>query len=202
MRFILLTSAALLSATAAFSGNLDTPAAGTDWTGFYSGVSYGFASGENRYVLENPPPDEVSQLSGGTYGGFVGYRRDLGAFVLGGEVAVNFGDSLYEYYEGEVEDTYYYKSIIDLKAVAGYDMGRALVYVTAGASFSQFTGAGVENNINGWLAGAGVDVMVSDRFFVGVEYIYRDLVNDDYWGGGNPLAGRMSTWQFRAGMNF
>ncbi|MBL1435483.1 MAG: porin family protein [Rhodobacteraceae bacterium] len=203
MKLIVMTCATALLASTAFAGGFAAPVAdsivaspamaGANWSGAYAGGTFAFATGANDYS-----EDDIYSLDGTAYGVFAGYRRDMGNFVLGGEAAVLFANGIGETDEG---DTYTYTSIIDLKATAGYDLGSVLVYATAGYSISDFDQE-EPNTMTGFLIGAGVDVKIGERFFVGAEYIYRDMKNDDFYGTDDGIRGQVSTMQIRAGVNF
>ena len=195
--FLASAVAALLvtAGSAAFAGNVvPAPAdpyvaapapvvAVDDWTGFYFGGTLGWAMGETV---------GVDDFDGLLYGGFAGYNYQFdNDFVLGAEVAASTGEL--EYDGGGVFDPTY----IDLKARAGYAMDRALVYVSGGYTFANFTGG---NEGAGFNVGAGVDFLVFDNVFVGAEYIYRDIEDTV----ANPAAwqDQFGTIQARVGITF
>lgn len=90
---------------------------------------------------------ETIDVSERTFGGFANYRIQAGDIVLGAEVLGN-GD------------------LMHIDAHAGYSLGRALPYVTAGyASFNDMSGAAF---------GAGVDFQLSGNVTVGLEAMRAD----------------------------
>ena len=190
MNLILTSTAAILVATASIAS------ADTDWTGIYAGTYYGTGTGTDfeGYPVE---PD-LYDLAGTMYGGFAGYRSDSGSFVWGGEIAMSLGADF-----GEVDFAdYYYGSFIDVNVQAGYDIGPALIYVEAGFSTAEFTASDDTGTLSGWNAGIGADMMVTDKLFVGAEFLYRDILNVDYFSAGNGERANISTWQLRAGYRF
>lgn len=200
MKITLIASIATISASVALAGNVETPTvaaaaiampsnAGTDWSGLYAGAFYSFASGEDYNI---GGPYELND--GNFYGGFAGYRHDLGKIVVGGEVAGSFGADLYEV----AFPTWEYTSFIDVKATAGYDMGRVLAYVSAGYTFADFTSGGSDYAFGGWNAGAGLDFMVTNNIFIGGEYVYRSLQDTNL----SNYTGDIQSWQIRAGYQF
>lgn len=95
---------------------------------------------------------------------------------------------------------------LSLRARAGYVMGeRALVYATGGASYARIhhsfdtsNGANSFTPVNddkmqwGYQAGGGVEVMLTDVLSLGVEYLYHNYKDDDYYvavgqGTADPL---------------
>lgn len=100
-------------------------APGTDWTGPYAGIQLGLG--------------DVSGADSGSVGGVhLGYVRDFGTLVLGGELDYDIADI-------DIGPGTSIDSITRFKLRAGYDFGRALGYVTAGvaeadSSFGDDTG--------------------------------------------------------------
>lgn len=80
-------------------------------------------------------------------------------------------------------------------------MGEALIYGTIGATLTEWQegpGNGGYDG-NGFLYGVGVDYLVSPQFFIGAEYLVRDVESD--WTGGTFDAD-LDTLTLRAGMKF
>ena len=186
MKLILAATATVLVATASIAS------ADTDWTGTYAGTG----SGTDFQGYQVDP--DTYELTGSMYGGFAGYRSDSGSLVWGGEIAMTLGTDFYETdFPG-----FYYENFIDVKAQVGYDLGSALVYVEAGFSTAEFTAAGPTETLSGWNAGIGADMMVTDKLFVGAEFLYRDILNPDFFGVDDGAQAQISTWQIRAGYRF
>jgi len=165
-----------LLGTAAFAGNLADPvieaapapvtfepvAMGTDWTGAYGGFNLGYGDVDGSGAADG---DDM------TYGLHLGYDYDFGRFVVGGEIeyddaAIDLGGA------AEVD------SVARLKLRGGYDLGRTLVYATAGA-------AKLETSIGGdtgEFLGLGIAYQVTDRFTVGGEVLEHRF--DDISGSG------------------
>ncbi|MHA1128062.1 MAG: outer membrane protein [Alphaproteobacteria bacterium] len=200
MKLSIATSAILLAASTAFAGSMDTSAgAESSWAGTYAGGQFAFGSGANDYYGDGTGSSSIYVLEGTAYGVFAGYRKDMGSYLVGGEVSILAGPDLFETgYEG----SYYYEGLIDLKVTVGYEIGSTLVHASAGYAVSVFTGSGDSNTLGGLLVGAGVDVAVSDRTFVGVEYVYREMRNDNFWAVDDGVNGMVGTAQVRAGYRF
>ena len=83
-------------------------------------------------------------------------------------------------------------------------MGNALPYITAGGTIVGFIGSDVwpENTMTGYVIGAGVDFQINDRYFVGGEYVYRNVGNDDFGPEGDGLEAEITSIAIRAGLRF
>lgn len=165
---------------------------GSVWDGPYAGLTYSSGTGFQDYG-GSPTYD----LEGDGFGLIAGYNYATGPWVIGGELAFSRTD-IAELPSGE---DYKFTSLLDLKARAGYATGSLLVYGTIGGSFTNWqegTGFGGYDG-NGFLYGVGMDYLVSPQFFVGADYIVRDVSSD--WPGGTFDAD-VDTFSVRAGMNF
>ncbi|MCC6983462.1 MAG: porin family protein [Bauldia sp.] len=156
--------------------------AGFDWSGLYAGVEAGYGWGD----LEDTGGALGGDIDadGGLAGVFAGYNADLGGYVIGGEV-----DALWSGMggtngtnEGEIN------WLSSARVRAGVDVGRILIYGTAGLAVGgvEVTGPGVDvsNTQVGWTAGGGADVAISDSMFLRGEYQYVDLGSDDFGAAG------------------
>ena len=183
--YILATAVTLLSAPA-FAGGLnevateptvvayDAPvqaSTGGDWGGGYVGAQIGYGDLKSN----------VAGLDGnGAIGGVhAGYRADLGQFVAGAELDYNVSNIDL----GTAGDTL--DNVARLKLIGGFDLGRTLIYGTAGAAYAEATVAGATLKDNGVFGGVGVDYAISDQFTVGGEYLMHKF--DDFDGSGADL---------------
>ncbi|MFS4437717.1 outer membrane protein [Paracoccaceae bacterium GXU_MW_L88] len=178
-KFALFAGAALIAGTA-HAGNVVQPEADpvvvapapvvtpapvatpdSNWSGFYLGAQVGYADGDFQ-LGDN---DDSEQGFDGALGGVhAGYNYDFGKFVLGGELAYDKAALEFEDNdENEITD------VATVKVRAGYDAGRWMPYVTAGAAYAQAEVADEEYEDWGYLAGAGVDFKATERMIVGVE---------------------------------
>ena len=207
-----LTAASILMATAAVAEspapvvNVLTPiaapaAAAIDWTGFYAGGMVSSDSGPTTaHTIStgiNYNPDELDPAT--NYGVFAGYNKQMGSFVLGGEFAYSTGT-----YVGVAYPATEFDYMADIKARAGFSLGRAFVYGVVGYSFSDFRTSTDEYSATGMSAGAGLDFMVTDRVFVGAEYLTRDLhgVNQTIPNSLARIDGIIQSAAIRVGMKF
>ncbi len=211
MKSLLISTAITCTfASTLFAGNLVVPApapapiapvaAATDWNGFYAGVQASSDTGTFDFLNADGSLDSTYDLLGNQFGAFAGYHVQNGAFVFGGELAYSAGDV---YMDGF--PTWHYTNMTDLKARVGYAAGQALIYATAGASVGNWDNSGMFGSgiqAVGYNFGVGIDLQVNDRFFVGAEYLFREM------GGEFPLVlpplfeSHTQSIQLRAGISF
>jgi len=203
-QFLTTTAVASLMASSALAGAVvyEAPEAVpmaaeiTDWGGAYAGVTGSFVtSGTGTYLY--PDPGDIYDFSGSAYGVFGGYNLQRGNLVYGGEIAAQFGTV-----ELDNAVNSNFSNLIDAKARVGYALGGALVYGFAGFStgaWDNLNSAGTTNP-NGFNYGAGVDFMVTEKLFLGAEYIARDMTG--WFENGNGINPVFSAVQVRAGMRF
>ena len=171
-------SSALLLGTAstAFAGGMAEPVtaptavvpvpvvavSSNDWTGFYVGGSVGQGT-----VSENGSNDTDANV----YGVNVGYMRDLGSLVVGGELD-------YSRFNLDGTSDTYDVAVTRLKGRVGYDAGAFLPYITAGgANLSLNDGSDASDT--GYFYGIGADYAVNDNFLVGGEVLQHEFDNFD-----------------------
>ena len=170
---------AMLS-SGAIAGNIDTATADpvitpptttvTDWSGSYCGLSYSSGGGtESSAHYGTYTYDYVDDTA---IGGFCGNNWQRNNLVYGGELNVTAGslaidDSLPDELGARTE----------LRARVGYAMGDALVYgfVGYGTSDLTFFTTGTGYDVAGGTYGLGVDYMVTDRMFAGLEVSNLEL---------------------------
>ena len=177
MKTLTMMSALLLGASPALAGNL-TPApapvrANGDWTGGYIGAQLGYGSVDSN-------SSAIGDGDGVIGGVHAGYDYDFGQFVLGGALEYDAADI--DLSTGNSID-----DVARLKVRGGVDLGRTLVYGTAGAARMSANIGGSSGTDNGYFAGIGVDRMVTDRVSVGGELLYSKF--DDFNSTGVDLDG-------------
>lgn len=148
-----------------------TPAATDgDWGGFYAGAQLGYGN-----VTSNSAGLDGNDAIGGLH---AGYRADLGRTVLGAELDYNIANI--ELGNG-LPDTSL-DSVARFKLMAGYDLGRALVYVTGGAAYAEATVLGTGLSDDGYFAGIGMDYKLTDTLNLGAEILGHRFDNFDNSG--------------------
>ena len=145
------------------------PVIATDWSGPYIGAQLGWG----RAGADGLEADGDG-LIGGVTGG---YRFDFGTVVLGAEAQ-------YDWTEIDLDDVEVDGDEVDgdvgaldnigrLKATAGFDAGRTLVYGSAGWAHASAEIDGEDHDDGGWLLGAGLDHLITDRVTVGGEIMHH-----------------------------
>ena len=186
MKKYLIVSTAILLGAPAFAGGLGDVApepvveayaapvetsTGGDWGGGYVGAQIGYGDIKSG----------GAGLDGnGTIGGvFAGYRADFGQFVAGAELNYDVSDIDLGASAGTLDN------VTRLKLIGGADLGRALVYGTAGAAYAEATVGTATLKDNGYFVGVGVDYLLSDSWSVGGEYLSHRF--DDFDNSGVDL---------------
>ncbi len=142
---------------------------GGEWGGFYVGAQLGYGD-----VDSNGAGLDGSGAIGGVH---AGYRYDLGTAVVGGEIDYDIASIDLGTVAGDQLD-----SVARLKLMAGADLGRTLVYGTAGYAYAKANVGGFDLSDNGWFAGLGADYAISDRLRVGGELLTHKFDNFDGTG--------------------
>jgi outer membrane immunogenic protein len=177
--FALAATIAGLGAGSALAGGIGEPATepmvaapvaaapahqGRDWTGFYAGAQLGYADlDSNGAGLDGDGPVV------GVHGG---YRYDFGQAVIGAELDYDFADIDLGADLGTLDE------VGRVKLMAGADLGRALVYGTAGYAQAKATVGGADLSGDGAFGGFGVDYAINDSFTVGSEVLFHSF--DDF----------------------
>jgi outer membrane immunogenic protein len=153
------------------------------WTGFYLGMEGGYGWGHETYT-DNFIGGVSHSPQGGLFGGVLGYRYQIGQFVLGAEGTAAWADLNDTVSAGGISETFKTRSLYTATGQIGYAFGQALLYAKGG-----WAGAYVNNNLtapgilvasnsqddNGWTVGAGIDYAVLQNVVLGVEYDHMDL---------------------------
>lgn len=161
---VLASTMALAGVTTAFAGGFAAPvvevapvAQETTWDGWYAGA--GLGRGQESATFKGTDVSARENF----VDAFGGYRRDLGNVVVGGEASLTHADNF---------------DAIGVAAIAGYDAGKFLPYVSVGAT--RFDDSNVTDTVP--TLGLGVDYAVADNMTVGVKYT-NSYVGETYLGG-------------------
>jgi outer membrane immunogenic protein len=174
-------SAVLALAVAAPGINAAAYAASFD--GPFAGVSAGYNHDKVGPGLEGAAPLTRSiDRDSATFGFFAGYDKLVaGRVVLGAEAAFSIGaDDKLDGNRGAATVTVDPKHSFDISARAGYLVTeKALLYVRGGyanirARISTGNTAVINTNLDGWLAGAGIEYAITDHVNARLEYRYTD----------------------------
>ena len=172
MKFVSLTVAASLAASASFAGGYVAPVvdtapvvppvvpvqAGPDWSGFYAGLQYGQGNAELS--------DSDFDSDYDAYGLHAGYLFDFGQVIAGAELDYNKVDL------DQIDDD---ADLWRLRGRAGYDMGRFQPYATLGVARVSTDVAGNDISETGITYGLGAEYLVTEKFSVGAEYSRSDF---------------------------
>lgn len=174
-----------------------------DWSGFYGGLGFGRSTGTYTHY-DSGVFGQSGDVEGSQPSGFLGYNRQHGNWVYGGELA--YGRSAILVNNNPV---YNIDEIVDVRGRLGYAAGPALIYGSLGwTSAAQSWDGSVTNSplrVDGMSFGLGLDMMVSERVFVGVEIQRRMHKAEEGELGGYPIVStetETDTLAMRLGLNF
>ena len=192
-KLLLTTTALVVLASPALSADLaarpytkappPVMAAIYDWSGFYIGVNGGGGWTHNTWDVVGGGREGSHDSSGGTIGGQVGYRWQMGQFVFGVEAQGNWAD-----FSGDNQSALFgtrNRTKTDAFGLftgqVGYAFNNVLVYAKGGAAITSntytitnaATGAFLGSNDNtrwGGVVGAGLEYGFAPNWSLGVEY--------------------------------
>lgn len=168
--------------------------AGARWQGLYAGIHAGLATGDvdsTSFAF----PTSVG-VTGGLYGGQIGYNWQKGATVYGLEASWS-GSNV----EGSSQCGILFTCsrevnwLATVTGKAGWAMGRNLLYGYGGVAWAHmtatdnllgFTISGSDTHV-GWTAGFGLEHALSNRLSFKIEYAHVDLGDETHiLGSGGP----------------
>ena len=202
---------AMLS-SGAIAGNIDTATAdpvitppastSTDWSGSYCGLSYSSGGGtESSAYYGTYTYDYVDDTA---IGGFCGNNWQRSNLVYGGELNVtggSLGFAVNAGFQGGDE----LGTRTELRARVGYAMGDALIYGFLGYGTSEITwdgNGGGAYDVAGGTYGLGVDYMVTDSMFAGLEVSNLELTGTPPAGGADAATQDITVISLRIGWKF
>lgn len=140
-----------------------------DWTGGWVGGKLGYGRGSNGTTDDN----------GATYGIAGGYDWDFGQWVAG--AALDWDQTDIDLGTG----TDNLDEIARLKFRVGADLGRTLVYATAGPAWASADISGTGLDDSGWYGGIGADYALNESWTIGGELLTNQF--DNFGGTGTDL---------------
>lgn len=204
-KFLLAATAAVVLAAPAQAADLPMKAppaavvaAAYNWTGFYVGIVGGGGWGDTRHTNNiNGANSGTHRISGGLFGGTVGYNAQFGSWVLGLE-----GDFSWSGIKRSFNDnngsTFCTGIVVCETSLRWFGTGRArlgyawnslLVYGTAGVAYGKvrgnLTNAGFtpgDNTRAGFIYGGGVEWAFAPAWSAKAEYLRTDLGDKATYG--------------------
>jgi outer membrane immunogenic protein len=176
------------------------------WTGFYAGVSGGYAFDSGKSQLTGTPGllatglvptgKEKTLGDGFIIGGTLGYNYQVGQVVFGLEGDLSYVDLGKRVFGGtaplavtQSQDMSYFGTV---RGRIGYAFDRFLVYGTGGLAFGEakasttiaglgslWTGSKSDTKL-GYTLGAGVEYAFTNNWSAKIEYLYYDLGKQNY----------------------
>jgi outer membrane immunogenic protein len=188
------------------------PAPIYDWTGFYIGGNGGWGESSNCVNLDIADVferDACLHKSGGLIGGQVGYRWQMGQFVVGLEAQGDWADisnSHVSFLVPAIITTSKIDGLGLFTGQLGYTWGPGLLYVKGGAAvtsnrftiFDTITTAQFDINSTRWggTIGVGFEYLFTPNWSFGVEYdhLFMGSRDNTFFGGnfGPVLGDRIS----------
>ena len=139
---------------------------GTDWTGPSVGLQLGYGDvSTTGPVLEG---DDV------LFGLRAYYDYDFGDFILGGGLQYDTTDL-------DIGGVTTLDAVTRVGVRGGFDLTDDWVYGTAGWARAETSGGGVGDS-DGWFAGLGYEMLVTDMISVGAELLYHEFDSFDLVG--------------------
>jgi outer membrane immunogenic protein len=176
-----------------------------------SGLTTGMASAADKsQPYTKAPPVSPAYDWSGFYAGIytaglrVGYNRQYGSFLLGGEAELghvgsptsDVGDG------GKLKQTWN----TGVRARAGVVIDRALLYTLAGYNLTKFEADGTITSGDKWVSGydlgAGIEYAIIDNLSIGLEYDYSRFNNVKSVIGGVTKKKSIGDHSLRVGLNF
>lgn len=195
------------------------PAGTFSWRGFYAGLNGGYAwgSGDPVIVTQGVATGALDAIdpSGFFGGGQIGYNAQFGNFVLGAEADLQGGDISGSTSGniagiGATAASSEVNWLSTVRARAGFAADRVLLYATGGVAwadmdFSLSDGATTfsgNDTLTGYAVGAGVEWALGLNWTARAEYLYVDLEDAKFSGGGTAASFDNAFHTMRVGLNY
>lgn len=159
------------------------------WTGLYIGAHVGYGWSDADWQFDATPGVSTNHSgSGALAGGQIGYNIQTGRMVFGVEadLSATWIDGGTACPGATFNCDHSYNWLASVRGRAGYAVNhnRTLLYATAGVAWADVDytsrdaatgvafGTGVSNTHTGWVAGGGVEHMLTSNFTARIEYLY------------------------------
>lgn len=147
------------------------------WTGFYVGLNGGGGIGSSKWDTTNS-----FNISGGMFGGTVGYNYQYGWAVIGAEGDIDWAGLKGSTANGCPAGCNTSNSWLSTaRGRVGYAADRFMPYITGGLAVGNYTAStlGLSSSTTnaGWTVGAGIEFAITGRWSAKAEYLYVDLGN-------------------------
>ena len=171
-----------------------SPARQLPWTGIYAGLNLGYGWGEPYGV------------KGALGGGQVGYLYQFSPLIVAGVEADIEGTGVSTGGHGYAQPGRSLDYDVSFRGRVGVTPldPRLLIYATGGAANAEvrYNNASINTNRPGWIAGAGVEWLVTPAWSVKVEYLRTDIASDDLGVWPYAKLGKTQFNAIRPGVNY
>ena len=161
------------------------------WTGIYIGANAGYGFGDTNGTAAAPLPGNFD-IDGGLAGGQIGANYQWQNWVVGIEADYQWADIEGSATGGIFTDSAKVSRFGTVRGRLGYAWDRWMVYGTGGYAFNARTrysfvapaGTTDSLDLDGWVAGGGVEYAFAPNWSVKLEYLHINLDEQDYPGLG------------------
>jgi outer membrane immunogenic protein len=191
------------------------------WTGLYIGAHVGYGWSDADWQFDGTPFAAGHSANGALVGGQIGYNLQVRQFVFGAEADLSGAwiDGNTSCVGGAFNCSHSYNWLGSVRGRAGVAVNnnRTLLYATGGVAWADVDyaakdavtgavfGTGFSDTHIGWVAGAGIEHMLTPNLSARVEYLYYgfDSVTAPAGAlGAGPAALDLNTQTVRFGLNF
>ena len=166
-----------------------------DWQGFRLGLTYnGEMSGNTTAASEGFPFLDAGHDNDGNLGGFVGFDLQRGQMVYGLEYQHIQRDSAVQGDPSRVHG-----DISSLRVRIGRTAGKTLFYGSIGAAQSTFDDAGTNIDMDGYVAGIGIERLFGKNGILGLAVDHYDLSGERL---ATTVESKHTVLQLRVGFKF